>query len=403
MRSTWPIVELGSHLQFLTSGSRGWARYYREDGSLFLRVQNVGKNELRLTERVYVAAPASAEARRSRVRPGDILLSITADLGRTAVVPEGLGTAYINQHLALLRLDGAFDPRYLSAFLSSPQGYRQFQRLDKLGVKSSLNLEDVRSLRAPLPPLPEQRRIVGLLERAVALVCKRRQAVSLTQQLLRSAFIERFGDPITNPKGWRVVALGEVLSTIEGGWSPSCEVRPARDHEWGVLRLRAITSGAYDDGQHKAWIAGAPRPALEVRSGDLLLSRKNSPELLGASALVMRTRPRLMFSDLIFRLGLTERVAPAFMWQVLSHAGVRDRMRRLASGTAASMPNISKARLRTVQVILPGLQDQERFARLVDHHRGALERRCGALQASRALLSSLVRGAFGGELADRTD
>lgn len=394
MSRRWPRVQLGAHLRFLTSGSRSWARYYRERGSLFLRVHNLGDDELRLLQRTYVAAPASAEAERIRVRPGDLLLSITADLGRTAVVPDDLGVAYISQHLALLRLDDAFDPRFVSAFLASPDGQRQFERLDKVGVKSGLNLDDVRALRAPLPPLQEQRRIAALLGKARAIVGLRRRAVALTERLVRSAFVSMFGEPIENPKGWPVVPLGEVLGEIEGGYSPCCESRPARVDEWGVLKLGAVSSCTYDAAQHKALVAAEPRPALEVRGGDLLFARKNSLELLGATALVQRTRPRLMFPDLVFRLNLTERAAPAFMWHVLNQSGIRSRVRRLAGGTSGSMPNISKARLRTVEVVLPSLLEQRRFARVVEQHLRVMEIRKAAVRASGELLASLSQGAF---------
>ena len=108
----WEVAELGSLLTFLTSGSRGWAGYYAESGVPFLRIQNVGRNRLMLDDLAFVRPPSTAEAARTSVQAGDVLLSITADLGRTAVVPQGLGKAYINQHLSILRTTGV-DPGYL--------------------------------------------------------------------------------------------------------------------------------------------------------------------------------------------------------------------------------------------------------------------------------------------------
>jgi type I restriction enzyme, S subunit len=147
----WEIQPLADNLAFLTSGSRGWAQYYSDDGELFLRIQNVGRNELILDDVAYVHAPATAEAKRTRVLPGDVLLSITADLGRTAVIPSELGSAYINQHLAILRLRN-LDPVYVSAFLASEGGQTQIQRLNRGGVKAGLNFDDIRSLQIPIPP-----------------------------------------------------------------------------------------------------------------------------------------------------------------------------------------------------------------------------------------------------------
>jgi type I restriction enzyme S subunit len=194
----WKEIRLGDHLSFITSGSRGWSEYYASDGALFLRIQNVGYNELRLEDIAFVQPPDGAEARRTRVQPGDVLLSITADLGRTAVVPEGLGTAHINQHLAILRVKD-IDPHYLAAFLSLGPGRLQLKRLDRVGVKSGLNFDDLRSLRILLPLLPEQRRIVVILDKADTIRRKRAEAIRLADDLLKSAFLDMFGDPVTNP------------------------------------------------------------------------------------------------------------------------------------------------------------------------------------------------------------
>jgi type I restriction enzyme, S subunit len=142
------LVQLGEKLDFLTSGSRGWAKYYRDTGSVFLRVQNVKYDELDLTDVAFVDPPDTAEAQRTRVKPGDVLLSITADLGRTAVVPDSIGEAFINQHLSILR-SSKTEPRYLSAAISSRAGQLAVQAKNREGVKAGLNFDDVRSLKIP--------------------------------------------------------------------------------------------------------------------------------------------------------------------------------------------------------------------------------------------------------------
>lgn len=147
----WPVTSLGDILSFMTSGSRGWATHYVDRGDIFLRIQNVGKGELNLNDVAYVQAPQTTEARRTRVQAGDVLLSITADLGRTAVVSEGIGDAYINQHLVIIR-QSRLHPLFLSHFLSTPHGQAQITRRNKQGVKAGLNFDDVRSIRVPLPP-----------------------------------------------------------------------------------------------------------------------------------------------------------------------------------------------------------------------------------------------------------
>jgi type I restriction enzyme S subunit len=151
----WPVKPLGELLAFLTSGSRGWAQHYADSGETFLRIQNVRKDLLDLSDVAFVQAPDSAEARRTETKPGDVLLSITADLGRTAVVPASLPRAFINQHLAILRPQGV-NAEYLSAFLASEGGQLQINRRNKGGVKAGLNFDDIRSVEVLLPPVAVQ-------------------------------------------------------------------------------------------------------------------------------------------------------------------------------------------------------------------------------------------------------
>jgi len=162
------VVPLSELLLFLTSGSRGWAKYYSDKGSIFIRIQNVRNGKLILDDVAYVNAPDSSESRRTRVQSGDVLLSITADLGRTAVVPPNLGDAHINQHLAILRPNRKrINPTFLAMYLESQGGSRQLFKSNKGGTKAGLNFADIRSIRIPLPSIEEQ-------EKFEAFVCNAR-------------------------------------------------------------------------------------------------------------------------------------------------------------------------------------------------------------------------------------
>lgn len=181
----WPVKKLGELLQFLTSGSRGWAEYYADSGALFLRIQNVCRDKLDLDDVAFVSPPESAEAQRTEVQEGDVLLSITADLGRTAVVPKGIGRAHINQHLSILRTT-AIVPRFLSAFLSSPAGKREVLGRNKQGVKAGLNFDDIRSFRIPIPPDSLQQNFVKQTEKVEAVIQTHRLALKQLDALFAS-------------------------------------------------------------------------------------------------------------------------------------------------------------------------------------------------------------------------
>jgi type I restriction enzyme, S subunit len=160
----WHVLPLAEFESFLTSGSRGWAEYYSDQGSPFIRIQNLKGGKLSTDDLVFVNAPENAEARRTKVAAGDVLISITADLGRVAVVPPELHeAANINQHIALFR-PRDINPWFLASYLVSDGGKRQFAALNRQGVKAGLNFNDIRSLKVINPPLELQLKFERILK-----------------------------------------------------------------------------------------------------------------------------------------------------------------------------------------------------------------------------------------------
>ena len=133
----WREVTADGLFSFVTSGSRGWAAHYANDGAIFLRIGNLdyGTIDLDLTSVQYVQPPKGAEGTRTRVREGDILVSITGDTGMIGIIPNGFPEAYINQHIALARPSETELPRYLAMFFTSPSA-RATLRKSQRGVKN---------------------------------------------------------------------------------------------------------------------------------------------------------------------------------------------------------------------------------------------------------------------------
>lgn len=180
---------------FVTSGSRGWAQHYADDGPLFLRIGNLDyeSTKLDLSTVQHVRPPKDAEGVRTRVEPGDILISITGDTGMVGLVPNGLGEAYINQHIALARPVSSVVPAYVALTLTAPSLLGRLQGAQR-GIKNSLGLNDVRDLKFPLPPQNEQKRIVAKVAQLMALcdelearqTKKRETATRLTKSALEA-------------------------------------------------------------------------------------------------------------------------------------------------------------------------------------------------------------------------
>jgi type I restriction enzyme S subunit len=348
----------------------------------------------------YIDKEKFESLRSCEVKAGDVLVSLVGTFGKVLVVPDVFEPGIINPRLVRLSFDpNLIDPYFFSRFFQSPLAQTQMELQSHGGTMDILNAKNISELFVPLPPLEEQRRIAAILDKADAVRRKRKEAIALTEELLRSAFLEMFGDPVENPKGWEIITLGNLLLGIESGWSPECDSREAQAEEWGILKLGSVTWGHFNASENKALLPSTtPRPELEVKPGDLLFSRKNTYEHVGASVFVHTTRAKLMLPDLIFRFRLTDVVDPVYVWQSLSQKTMRIKLSRLASGSAGSMPNISKARLRTLPLPIPPLEIQSKYREIVNQFWKKQGHQKASLLSTDDLFSSLLQRAFRGEL-----
>ncbi len=219
---------------FVTSGSRGWAQHYADDGPLFIRIGNLTRStvELDLRDAQHVRPPESAEGRRTRIQSGDVLISVTADLGIIGFARETLGEAYVNQHIAVVRLDKEkVDPEWVALALASEVGQEQFRRLSDSGAKAGLNLDNVLSLRIPKVSTATQKSTIIFL-RSIDHVIESTRAVieqtrklktALLQNLLTNGLPGKHSDFATDhrlghfPTSWKPERLGDIAQLVTSG------------------------------------------------------------------------------------------------------------------------------------------------------------------------------------------
>jgi type I restriction enzyme, S subunit len=319
--------------------------------------------------------------------------------GKVAIardLPGGLGFGSTEFHV--LRAGESVLPEWIYYFLRRRR-FRSEARRSMSGTAGQQRVPTAHMAAAciPVPELAHQKRAVEKLGCADSVLRLRRRARALLDQMSPAVLGDTFGDPAHNPRGWPVVALGTLLEGIDSGKSPRCLDRRKGEDEWAVLRLSALKNGLYDESDHKTLPPGEqPDTRCEVRAGDLLFSRKNTPELVGTPAYVWKTGGRILLPDLIFRLRPRPDAGlhPLYLWALLRTPSMRHRLQRMASGTAASMPNISKDRLRTLPVMLPPADLQERFARQMRGLHILSAQQDAAVMQAKAIFEALETAVF---------
>lgn len=173
--------------------------------------------------------------------------------------------------------------------------------------------------------------------------------------------------PYQLPQGWDWVRLGNVALASESGWSPQCNSEPRAGNQWGVLKVSAVSWGAFNPNENKALpISAQPRPECEVQSGDFLISRANTDELVARSVIVGNTPPRLMLSDKIVRFNLSSHVNKFFINHVNGTNSSRAHYTKNASGTSSSMKNVSRETMSLLPIPLAPIAEQCRIVVRID-------------------------------------
>lgn len=163
----WYVCELSKYILFLTSGSRDWAKYFKDSGEYFITIKNVKNCRITLDNVQHIIPPNNAEAKRTKVQKDDLLISITADLGRTGVVTKEIADygGYINQHLTCIRLNqDAVRPLYVAYYIESDAGKKQFRSKNQSAVKAGLNFNSINTLQLMVPPIELQDIFIAFVE-----------------------------------------------------------------------------------------------------------------------------------------------------------------------------------------------------------------------------------------------
>ena len=289
---TMNLIPLEDVAEIIMGQSPPSSTYNTEGRGLPFFQGKVDFGDLYPRNRVFCSAPQKAAEK------GDILISVRAPVGPTNISRD---RSAIGRGLAALRCRSNLEPRWLLYFLRFYEP--ELAGIGKGSTFEAISRSDLEDVCVPLPPLPEQQRIAAILARADRLRRLRRYALELSEGYLQAVFVEMFGDPVRNTKGYKVKQFGELIHGFEAGvnYPPVSDQEEAS--EWRVLKVSAVTWGDFDPEESKPI-----RPDIEytdsivVRQGDLLMSRANTTELVAAVCIVRQIPPMVLLPDKLWRI-----------------------------------------------------------------------------------------------------
>ncbi len=388
-----PLSSIGDGTEFVLDGTHG-SPVRTPTGIPVLSATNVKHGSLSYETGRYTSREEyEAYRRRLDVRSGDVLLTIVGTIGRTAVVEEVRPHVFQRSVAVLRPRPHVLDSRYLFHALNTVETTRQLAARTNQSAQGGVYLGALKEIVVPTPPLPEQRRIADVLDKADAIRRKRQQAIGLSEELLRSAFLDMFGDPVTNSKGWPLQPLAK-LGRIVTGNTPSRAVSDyfGDDIEW-IKSDNINTPTHYLTRATEGLSAQGRARARTVPVGSTLVTCiAGSPDCIGNVALADR---EVAFNQQINAVTPYDRVDYRFLYVLLL---VGKRLVQAAS-TNSMKGMVSKGKLEDVLVPSPPPKAQAQFGEVFDRVLRLSRRQQVAQIESQTLFDTTVQRAFSGELA----
>lgn len=351
-------VKLGELCEICSGGTpkRSVAEYWKDGTIPWVKIGDMSEKYVSSTEERITDAGFNNSSVKM-LESGTLLYSIFASIGAVSILKIPATT---NQAIAGLKIkDDSLDRDFLYHYLKSRESISKSS--GRGAAQNNINLTILRNMQVTLPSIEIQRSIVRNLEMISNQVTIAESHLMDLDALVKSRFVEIFGDFAC----YETKPLIKCVDCIEAGKSPKCLAFSRKMAEPGVLKLSAISSGVYCENENKA----LPRSVSltidkVVHANDILLSRKNTPELVGRSVLVKHTDGNIMFPDIIFRMHPLPPINAMYLSYLLAGPLLHS-IQSLAHGSAKSMSNIPKSELAKLSIPIPALNLQNEFANFV--------------------------------------
>ena len=402
---TWtmkPLVDLCKRSDGIRCGPFGTQLKkdeFRKAGVPLWGIKHVNAKFQFATDEFVEAATAGRLAQYDLI-PGDLAMTRKGTIGNCAVYPEAFPLGIMHSDLLRLRLDlGEADPSFFVHQLHhSSDVHRQLASISGGAVMPGINVGRLKKLMVRVPPLAEQKRIAAILDAADALRAKRREALAQLDTLIQSTFLDMFGDPVSNPMDWPPTSLAAISKELRDGPFGS-NLKSSHYVESGVrvIRLQNIGVGEIrnDDLAFISEEHFASLPRNHCRPGDLIIGTMGDPNLRACIVPSALARALNKADCILMRVDMTKVDAIYVCW-LLNNPCMVSMALRLVRGQTRG--RISLGRLKELQIHLPPIELQLRFAAMVksvEHQKASQRAHLGELDT---LFASLQSRAFRGDL-----
>lgn len=325
-----------------------------------------------------------------------VLLSCIGDIGKVGMVAKPSSS---NQQITGIKLRKEIDPLFFVLWCKRHK--KIFEGKARNAVVPILNNKILSSIKISYPEnIDDQIRIAHLLNKVEGLIAQRKQNLQQLDDLLKSVFLDLFGDPVRNEKGWEHKPCNKVVINIQSGTSYGGEEKEHLENdEYGVLKISSVTPGWFNSTEFKAVKKSViNKPLKFVQQGDFLFSRANTIELVAACCIVEGEHPNLFIPDKLWLLSFAEVVIPQYFNFLLKNESFRNLVRKKASGGHDSMLNVSMKKFRSLSIPVPSLKLQTKFASIAEKVEGIKLHYQQSLIELENLYGTLSQQAFKGEL-----
>lgn len=364
----------------------------------YIDISSVNNKSKKIVQTQTIMAQEAPSRAKQIVKVGDILVStVRPNLNAVAIVEKSSDNLLVAStgYCVLRCLPNTYN-RYIFYFCQSPLFIRAMTSQATGASYPAVTSTIIKNCFLNIPTIDEQRSIAAILDKVSDLIAQRRAQLDKLDLLVKSRFVEMFGDPHLNPKGWPITTIGNVIETIESGWSGNGTQRAKGPNEIAVLKVSAVTKGYFipdeckvlDDQQNI-------KKYIFPQKGDLLFSRANTRELVGATAIVFEDHPDLILPDKLWKIHFTEEADVFYMKYILSSNVVRTEFSSVSTGTSGSMYNVSMEKFKNVKIPVPPIYLQKEFAFFAEKVNGFHSIITKSLQKMEVMQKALMLNYFG--------